>query len=66
MRSYLNPDSNEENGFIRLAQRCCRCAYVCTSSADENDIISADFVCQRHNQSLSSEEYQAFVCDYFC
>lgn len=72
MRSYLNPESNEENGYLRLSQRCARCAYVSTTKVDNllylhsEDIATDEFVCLRHGQSLTLEESMSFTCDYFC
>ena len=66
MRSYLNPESNEENGYLRLSQRCARCAYVSTTNVDKEDIAIDELVCLRHGQSLTLEEAMSFTCDYFC
>jgi hypothetical protein len=66
LRSYLNPESTEENGYLRLSQRCARCAYVSTTSATDEDIASDNLVCQRHGQNLTLEEAMSFTCDYFC
>jgi hypothetical protein len=62
MRSYLNPESNEENGYIRLAQLCSRCAYFASVKLDEADAL----ICQRHSRILTKEEAMSFTCDYFC
>ena len=62
MRSYLNPETSEENGYLRLSPRCARCAYVCTAGDDTTD----NLVCQRHGQQLTLEEAMSFTCDYFC
>ena len=66
MRSYLNPESTEENGYLRLSQRCARCAYVSTTTSTDEDIASDNLVCQRHGQNLTLEEAMSFTCDYFC
>jgi len=66
LRSYLNPESSEENGYLRLSPRCERCAYVSTTSATDEDIASDNLVCQRHGQNLTLEEAMSFTCDYFC
>ena len=61
MRQHFNPQSNEDNGFIRLAQTCRRCAYI--SEVGEAEL--ADLICLRHPQFLTTKEADTFTCDYF-
>lgn len=62
----MNPDSIEENGYMRLSQRCDRCAYISTISTEVENEIKAELICQRHSQHMSMVEAAAFTCDYFC
>lgn len=64
-RTWLNDDSNEDNGFFRLTQCCGRCAYF---SIDEAMACreSTSNTCQRFNTDITDIEAAAFICNCFC
>jgi hypothetical protein len=63
MRTWLNDQANEDNGFFRLSQCCARCAYFSLDESKEDESPSS--TCQRHNKDVTPQESLSFTCDFF-
>lgn len=63
MRTWLNDESTEENGYFRLSQCCARCAYLSIDETKEGEEPSS--TCQRHGKDVTPQESISFICDYF-